>query len=408
MMENEDPSLLPSADVSRGSRRQFLHRASLRIGGILGGAAAIGGWNLEEVAAWAASEETAEGESAEKSSEKRLPRDNLLVFRDEFGRERPVESVADWKRRRQSILRGMQEVMGPLPSNRKRCPLEVRVIREMDEGSYVQRLISYAAEPGGRVPAYLLIPKEALTRPERTPAVLSLLGTGMVATAFSKEAMVETGFPRFEDHRDYTRELAERGFVTLTPAYPWLGTYEPDLKGLGYESGTMKAIWDNIRGLDLLDSLPFVRPGHYGAIGHSLGGHNALYTAAFENRIQAVASSCGFDSYLDYMDGDIRGWAQERYMPRIKDYPLEEIPFDFHEVLGALAPRAVFVNAPTRDSNFKWKSAARIVEVASQVYSLYEATPPRIEHPDAEHSFPDEQRAEAIAMLQRELKTPFP
>jgi len=56
----------------------------------------------------------------------------------------------------------------------------------------------------------------------------------------------------------------------LAPAYPLLAGYQPDLKGLGYQSGTMKAVWDNVRGLDLLDALPFVRPGRYAAVGHSL------------------------------------------------------------------------------------------------------------------------------------------
>ena len=72
-----------------------------------------------------------------------------------------------------------------------------------------------------------------------------------------------------KEHRAYAAELAERGFVTLSPAYPIMANYQPDLKALGYQSGTMKAIWDNIRGLDLLDSLPYVRKGNYGAIGHS-------------------------------------------------------------------------------------------------------------------------------------------
>ncbi len=106
------------------------------------------------------------------------------------------------------------------------------------------------------------------------------------------------------NYRAYGRDLAERGYVVLAPAYPIMAGYQPDLKALGYQSGTMKAIWDNIRGLDLLESLPFVRKGKLGAIGHSLGGHNAIYTAVFDPRIQVVVSSCGFDSYLDYYDGE--------------------------------------------------------------------------------------------------------
>lgn len=60
-----------------------------------------------------------------------------------------------------------------------------------------------------------------------------------------------------------------------------------------YESGTMKAIWDNIRALDVLESLSFVRQGAFATIGHSLGGHNSVYTAVFDKRLRVVVSSCG-------------------------------------------------------------------------------------------------------------------
>ena len=33
----------------------------------------------------------------------------------------------------------------------------------------------------------------------------------------------------------------------------------------------------------------------FGALGHSLGGHNAIFTAVFDPRLKVVVSSCGFD-----------------------------------------------------------------------------------------------------------------
>ena len=138
---------------------------------------------------------------------------------------------------------------------------------------------------------------------------------------------------------EYGVELAKRGYVCLAPAYPLLANYQPDVKALGYQSGTMKAIRDNMRGLDLLESLTFVKRGRFGAIGHSLGGHNAIFTAVFDERIKVVVSSCGFDSFQDYMNGNIKGWTSERYMPRLLGYPLSGLPFDFYEVIGALAGR---------------------------------------------------------------------
>jgi hypothetical protein len=42
-----------------------------------------------------------------------------------------------------------------------------------------------------------------------------------------------------KENRSYASELAERGFVTLAPAYPHLASYQPDWEGLGYVSGSI-------------------------------------------------------------------------------------------------------------------------------------------------------------------------
>jgi len=169
----------------------------------------------------------------------------------------------------------------------------------------------------------------------------------------------------------------------------------------------MKAIWDNIRGLDLLESLPFVKRGKFGAIGHSLGGHNAIYTAVFDERIKVVVSSCGFDSFQDYMNGNIKGWTSERYMPKLLEYQsrLSAIPFDFHELIGALAPRTIFISAPFGDTNFKWSSVDEIVRAAEPIYQLYRARQNlRVEHPDCAHDFPAKVREHAYELLQNTLR----
>jgi dienelactone hydrolase len=337
----------------------------------------------------------------------RLPRTNLLVFHDRTGAVVPVKSKSDWQQRRAEILRGMIEVMGPLPGREKRCPLDLQIEQETDCGSYVRRTISYAAEPGSRVPAFLLIPKAALRAKRTFPAVLALHPTDM---EFGYRVVAEQ---LRANYRAYGSDLAERGYVVLAPSYPLMAGYQPDLHALGYQSGTMKAIWDNIRGLDLLESLPFVRKKKFGAIGHSLGGHNAIYTAVFDPRIQVVVSSCGFDSFLDYYDGDPanwqpgRGWCQTRYLPRLADYRarLAEIPFDFHELFGALAPRPVFVSAPLHDANFRCQSVDQVVKAASPVYRLYRVPQNlQVVHPDCDHDFPPEVRAAAYRFLDQRLR----
>src|SRR5262245_32220868 len=216
--------------------------------------------------------------------EPRLPRDNLLLYRGEDGHPRPVTGVGEWAGRRAEVVRGMEAVMGRLPGPEKRCPLDVRTEEEVDCGTYVRRLVTFAAEPGSRLPAYLLVPKDLLAGGRKAPAVLCLHGTDNVV---GHGTVVGLGA---RPNRQYASELAERGYVALAPNYPLLAKYQPDLKTLGWESGTLKAVWDNMRGQDLLASLPFVDGTAFGAIGHSLGGHNSVYTAVFDKRLTVVVS----------------------------------------------------------------------------------------------------------------------
>jgi dienelactone hydrolase len=312
-----------------------------------------------------------------------------------------AKTPAEWDSRRKMILYGVQAIMGKLPGDEKRVALDVQMEEEVDCGTYVRRLIRYASEPGCRTPAYLCIPKSALSG-KPAPGVLCLHPTD---NTVGYKVVVGLGG---KQNRQYASELAERGFVTISPSYPLLANYQPDIKALGWESGTLKAVWDNMRALDLLDSLPYAKHGKYAAIGHSLGGHNSVYTAIFDPRIQVIVSSCGLDSYRDYYGGDAtkwvleKGWCQTRYMPKLANYQhrLSEIPFDFPELLAALAPRHVLINAPLKDSNFKWESVDRVVESTRRVYALHGATDRlAVEHPDCDHDFPDAVRERAYTLI---------
>jgi hypothetical protein len=338
----------------------------------------------------------------------RLPRDDLMRYRAPDGAIFRVQSPDDWPRRRAEIVAGMESVMGRLPGAEKKCPLDMQVEEEVDCGGYTRRLITYRSEPGARVPAYLLVPKAVLRGDvARAPAVLCLHGTDNVV---GHGTVVGLGT---RPNRQYASELADRGYVTLAPNYPRLAKYQPDLKALGWESGTLKAVWDNIRGLDLLETLPYVKPGAMGTIGHSLGGHNSVFTAVFDDRLKVVVTSCGLDSFLDYYKGDEKvwlpekGWAQTRYMPRLANYRgrLDEIPFDFHELIGALAPRHVLIVAPVGDTNFRADSVDRIVAAARPVFALYgHPERLRLEHPEGGHDFPTAMREKAYALFDEVLR----
>jgi dienelactone hydrolase len=302
-------------------------------------------------------------------------------------------TLSKWQALRPTILSNMQAVMGPMPKPSQKSPLNLEIKEEADAGNYLRRTIAYTPEPGSRVHAYLLVPKAV----KNAPAVLALHQTHQLGP----KVVVGLGD---SPNDTYGVELANRGYVVLAPPYPLLGEYAPDLKKLGYVSGTMKAIWDNVRALDVLESLSYVRTNGFGAIGHSLGGHNALFTAAFDERIKVVATSCAFDSFRDYMNGNIKGWTSTRYMPRLLDYSAGKYPFDFHDVLGLIAPRRVFASAPISDSNFKWRSVDDIAQEVWPIYRFYNAEENlQIVHPDCGHVFPPEIREQAYKVFDKVL-----
>src|SRR5687767_6383362 len=140
-----------------------------------------------------------------------VERTNLMAYAGADGQVHPVRSVADWEKRRAAVLEAMQKVMGQLPGKEKRCALDVKVEEETDCGKYVRRKLTYSSEPNGRVPAYLLIPKEA----RNAPAVLALHQTHRLGNK------VVVGLGDSPDDA-YGVALAERGFVVLAPAYPLL------------------------------------------------------------------------------------------------------------------------------------------------------------------------------------------
>ena len=322
---------------------------------------------------------------------------NLLVYKDTNGNLKPVKSSEDWNKRRNQILDAMQKVMGPLPDASKKVPLDLQIIEETRIEGVRRIKITFAAEKNDRVPAYLLIPAN-LKR--SVPGILCLHQT----IAIGKEEPAGLGG---SPNLNYALELAKRGYVTLAHDYTNFGEYRFDPYTNGYMSATMKGIWNNMAAVDLLQSLSEVDPDRIGCIGHSLGGHNTLFLAVFDKRIKAVVTSCGFTSFFKYYGGDLTGWSHKGYMPRIaSEYEKNpaKMPFDFTEIIAALAPRPVFINAPLHDSNFEVSGVYDCVNAAIPVYKLLRADDKIVMiNPDAPHDFPPKVREEAYSFLDKEL-----
>lgn len=322
---------------------------------------------------------------------------HLLRYTRTNGKSKKIRKAADWQNRYKQILDSMMVVMGPLPDASKRVAPEMLILEDTVIGDVRRLKVSYASERNDRVPAYLLMP---LTVTHPVPGILCLHQTTRIGKG---EPAGVGGNPNL----DYAFELAQRGYVTLAPDYPNFGDYIYDPYANGYLSATMKGIWNHMAAIDLLQALPEVDPDRIACIGHSLGGHNTLFLAAFDKRIKVAVSSCGFTSFEKYYEGDLTGWSHNGYMPRIATrYGTDpgKMPFDFPEIIASIAPRAIFINAPLHDGNFDVSGVHDCVNEALPVYKLFDAEAKVIvKNPDAPHDFPPAVREEAYLFLDREL-----
>lgn len=330
----------------------------------------------------------------------------FIIESSEDGADKPISSMAEWERQRWNIIKGMEKVMGVLPQRGDLPPLNIQVSDTLRTDSYSRLRISFTVAKKERVPAYLYIPHRSGIS-GKLPAMLALHPTGEAG----KDIVDGQGLV----NRGYAMELAERGYIVLAPDYPGYGElkdYKFDVDR--YKSGTMNGIFNHMRGVDLLQKRKDVDSQKIGVIGHSLGGHNAMFVAAFDTRIKVIVSSSGW-TQLGYYDtgqaarkkygGRLGPWAQEVYMPLFRDkYKLDgdRIPFDFHEIIAVIAPRPFFSNSPVNDTNFDVNGVKAGIEASGEVYRFLNAEENlQVRYPEAEHDFPTGIRREAYQFIDK-------
>lgn len=347
-----------------------------------------------------------------------------------FGNEAEADKRHLWNRRYDDILRRTAAVVGDvhdapggasvMPEGASFMPgdepvnMEVLSERTLASGVLLRRIV-YVGYEGDPVPAYMLVPTSAA--PGKTvasgkrPAVLALHQT--VGCGKDEVAGLD-GDPELA----YGKELAERGFVVLAPdvlsagerVYPGWKPYQTAPFYERYPAWSMigKMATDHRYGVTLLRQLDIVDAERIAAIGHSLGGYNAIFLAAFDRRVRAVVSSCGFCTFA----GDARPyrWAVRQqsftHMPQLTDYLMRSaIPFEFNEIMALACPRPLFNWSAQHDDIFPhWEPIGRALDTVYRLYrdmgasdrftSLLGSGP---------HSFPRAIRHMAYAWLEQQL-----
>jgi dienelactone hydrolase len=196
--------------------------------------------------------------------------------------------------------------------------------------------------------------------------------------------------------------LAERGYVALCPrnfiwdygGLKWMDAVSKLKRDNPNWKGMTKMVWDGIRAVDYLCSLDCVDKNRIGCIGHSLGGKEALFLAAFDPRIKVAVSSEGGIGLT------FSNWDAEWYLgPDIRkpDFPLEN-----NQVLALIAPRPfLLIGGDSADGE---KSLPFILSV-KPIYALFGAGDALsfFNHKQG-HAYPPEAQKRAYEWIDRWLK----
>ncbi len=282
-----------------------------------------------------------------------------------------------WREWRAQLFPELQKQLGPFPD--EPSPLNSQIVStESHEKCTIHKVIYHSREDTP-IPAYLSIPKGVTAK---TPAVLCIHGhvPGGKENVISGDG--EFGAP-------YGRDLAEQGVITLCPDNAGMGERAHPSGGcdflwrrlnyLGYDL-TGYRVYDLMRGVDYLQSLPEVDEGRIGIAGLSGGCWLGIVHAALDERVQAAVLSGYFTTFAQ------TSWFGHCICHHPKGIgELCEMP----DIAGLIAPRPIFVEWGTADVS---RPVHPAFEMAQQIYRAANAGDQiTLQEFDAGHLFSGEQ-----------------
>ncbi len=256
------------------------------------------------------------------------------------------------------------------------CPLEPRIVRTEQREGYRLEWVTYAVEPGDRVPAILLIP-DGVSPQSPAPGICVWhqhngewhLGKSEPA-GLAGNPMHHTG-----------AALAKLGYVVLCPdALCFEERQDPEgkLRGGNYErfeflryvvAGRCMA-WKNIldmrRAVDYLVTRPEVRADRLGCYGHSMGSTHTWLVGPWEPRLTCLVGNCCLPTYAAIHRTKLLH-CFPNFIPGLFAYG------DTPDIAALIAPRALHLNFGETDGGSPIEEVRAGIERIAAAYAAQSA-----------------------------------
>ena len=282
-----------------------------------------------------------------------------------------IHTRAEAEDRQAMVRKKIMSLIGTLP---QRTALNVQLMGvTQGDGFHIQKLI-LDSQPGFHIPVLLYLPN-GHPAGEKLPAILISPGhapSGKASDYASAGIFARNGFvvlsydPIGQGERlEYPNPKDPNGSLATRPTGEHgEASLQPMLIG---DTLSRYMLWDAMRGIDYLSSLPQVESEHIGAFGCSGGGAITALLGALDSRVAAIAVACyttSFDALLPSL-GPQDG---EQSIPHFI-----ASGFDFPDWIELAAPRPYAVVATYSDM-FPFEGARSTVIEARRFYSLFDCS----------------------------------
>ena len=353
---------------------------------------------------------------------------SLSFLRPEF------KSLPKWQT--QARARVMDRLLYPPPPGKPQADL----IAKTDRDGYTLERLTLHTTPDLRVPAFLLVPKNARLP---APGIVALHDHGGFYLWGKEKILAEPGehpvLTAFRDRsysgRSIAVELVRQGYVVLVSDMYYWGErrlqYAADPQGLRDRSLALTQtdidafnrrcsqneqlvarslftagiswpglmLWDDLRALDYLAQRPEVDPRRLGCVGLSVGGYRSFMLAALEPRIKTAVAV---------------GWMTS-FPRQVRRHVVNTVGLTFHiagllrdldlpDLSALIAPRALMVINGSRDALFHpdgVKDAFAKIEACYKKAGAAERQSCRLY--DAPHEFNTQMQSDAWDWLRKSI-----